>query len=104
MRRLRFTTEALENLSDIAVHVAISSGSRGLAEKFVGRLRRKCADLAAFPGVPGRARPELRQDIRSHAHGNYVIFFRVGPEFIEIVTVMEGHRDIDTHFRKGGHE
>jgi plasmid stabilization system protein ParE len=46
----------------------------------------------------GRARPELRHDLRSHPHKAYVIFFRYVGDVLEVVNVLEGHRDIDAFF------
>jgi toxin ParE1/3/4 len=50
----------------------------------------------------GRPRPELGDGIRSSVLGNYVIFFRYEDAVLEIVNVLEGHRDIDAQF--GGTE
>jgi plasmid stabilization system protein ParE len=50
----------------------------------------------------GRARPELRPDIRSAAFRGYVIFFRCDAETFEVVNVLEGHRDIDSYFEDTG--
>jgi plasmid stabilization system protein ParE len=50
----------------------------------------------------GRARPELRADLRSHSYRNYLIFFRYIGDVIEIVNVLEAHRDISAFF--GGDE
>ena len=38
-------------------------------------------------------------DLRSVAHKGYVILFRYGTETLEVVNSIEGHRDIDAHFR-----
>ena len=46
----------------------------------------------------GRAWPELRRGIRSLSFKNYVIFFRYKDGDLEIVNVLEGHRDIDSYF------
>jgi plasmid stabilization system protein ParE len=46
----------------------------------------------------GRPRPELGPDLRSIAFQGYIIFFRYEGEVLEIVNVLEGHRDIDAHF------
>ena len=70
------------------------------ARRFIGELDEKCRDLAASPfAILGRARPELRSDLRSLVHGNYVIFFRYLPGTVEIVTIVEGHLDLDALFR-----
>lgn len=82
--------------------VARESGSVELADGFVGRLRAQCARLADLPGTLGRARPELHPDIRSIPCEGYVIFFRYVGEDVEIVDVLEGHRDIDAFFEDQG--
>jgi len=97
--RLRFTASAKADLESIATYIAEQSGSRTIAERFTGELRRKCADLAAAPIRMGRARNELRLDLRSHPHKSYVIFFRYVGDVLEIVNVIEGHRDIPALFR-----
>lgn len=37
-------------------------------------------------------------NLRSHPHGNYVIFYRPIGDGIEIVRVLHGARDIDAAF------
>jgi toxin ParE1/3/4 len=96
--RLRFTARARADLESIATYIAEQSGSRTTAERFTGELRRKCADLAAAPIRMGRARNELRPDLRSHPHKSYVIFFRYIGDTLEVVNVIEGHRDIPSLF------
>jgi len=82
----------------IAQYIARESGNRALAKQFADRLRRKCAELAALPFSMGRPRPELRPDMRSVAFGNYVIFFRYLGNTLEVVNILEGHRDIGGFF------
>ena len=98
MPRLRYTSAALDNLTDIAVYIARVSGSRDVAENFTNKIRQKCAKLAELPGTLGRARPELRQQIRSFAFKGYVIFFQYDNGDFIVVNVLEGHRDILSYF------
>lgn len=98
MRTLRYTSAAIADLADIASHIAKASGDRELAQAFTSRLRRKCAHLAALPGLIGRARPELRPDIRSFSMQNYVLFFRYRDEVFEVVNILHARRDIDAYF------
>ena len=51
-----------------------------------------------MPQVLGRARPELRDDLRSVVEGNYVIFVRYLETELEVVRIIEGHRDIPAQF------
>lgn len=98
MRRLRYTSEALDNLAGITDYIGRSSGSRAVAEGFVGQIRQKCAQLASLPGTLGRDRSELKPGFRSFAFKGYIIFFRYHGENFEVATVLEGHRDIDRYF------
>ena len=97
---LRFTSDALDNIADIAQYIARESGSRALAEEFADQRVQKCEHLAALPGTIGRARPELRPLIRSYAFKSYVIFFRYEGDVLEVVNVLEGYRDIEAFFEE----
>ena len=46
----------------------------------------------------GRARPEIRSDLRSASYKSYVIFFRYAADQFEVVNILEGHRDIIAYF------
>ncbi len=48
----------------------------------------------------GRMRAELQGDMRSFAFRGYVIFFRYVDDVFEVLNVLEGHRDFDTHFNE----
>jgi toxin ParE1/3/4 len=76
MRKLRYTSEALDNLADITAYIAVSSGIRTIGEGFVAQIREQCIRLASLPGTLGRDRSELGADLRSFAYKGYIIFFR----------------------------
>jgi toxin ParE1/3/4 len=103
LRRPVFLASVEADLLDIFTYIAEASDSIAIAEKFVQELRDRCASLAGLPGTLGRARPELRPDIRSVPHKSYVIFFRYVEDRVEIVDILEGHRDIDSHFGPQNH-
>ncbi len=52
-----------------------------------------------MPGTLGRARPELGADLRSFPFRGHVIFFRYAGDTLEVVNVLEGHRDIEAAFK-----
>lgn len=98
MPRLVYLPAARRDLVSILEYVTRESGSLAIGHGFVGQLRGHCAKLAGLPGTLGRARPELRVDIRSVPFNSYVIFFRYSGDDFEVVNILEGHRDIDGHF------
>jgi toxin ParE1/3/4 len=67
VRHLHYTKSALNDLAEFAAFIAGESGSRVVAEAFVGKIRQRCAKLATLPGTLGTPHPELRPDIRSIA-------------------------------------
>ncbi|WP_186420271.1 type II toxin-antitoxin system RelE/ParE family toxin [Bosea sp. CS1GBMeth4] len=94
MLRLHYNDSARDDLLAITRYVRLSSGSSAIARSFVASLRKQCEKIAALPGTIGRARPELRSDLRSFSFKGYVILFRYLDEGIEIVNIIERHRDI----------
>jgi toxin ParE1/3/4 len=98
VRRLRYTDDAKTSLGKIATYIAQESHSRRTAVQFTNRLRDQCQKLAALPGTLGRARPELRADIRSFPCQGYVIFFRYLGDVLEVVNILHGSRDIEGYF------
>ena len=98
MPRLRYSSEAVDNLAAIAAYITITTDSEKVARGLVEQLRARCRKIAALPGTLGRSRSDLRPDMRSVAYKNYVIFFRYLDDTLEVVAVLEGHRDIVTYF------
>jgi plasmid stabilization system protein ParE len=96
--RLRFSAAAKDDLAAIAEYIADQSGSRVVAERFARELRQKCLELAAAPIAMGRQRLDLRPDLRSQPYKSYIIFFRYVSDTLEVVHILEGHRDIEAFF------
>ncbi|GJL56652.1 MAG: hypothetical protein NPIRA02_37840 [Nitrospirales bacterium] len=96
--KLRYLAQAKDDLMAIKRYIARESGSLSVALQYTEKLRQQCRKLAQLPRQIGRHRPELRTDLYSFPFGNYVIFFRCFEDILEIVTIIEGHRDIDTMF------
>jgi toxin ParE1/3/4 len=99
---LRFLDGARDDLVEIASYIA-TVGGEDAAVRFTGEILGKCEHLATLPGLLGRARPELRPDIRSTPFKNYLIFFRYLPseidrDILEVVNVVESHRDLVAYF------
>lgn len=98
MPNLRYLAQAKDDLISIQRYIAQQSGSKETARQYSEQLRAQCRTIAAFPGLMGRERSELRERLRSVAHGNYVIFFLYKGDSLDIVSIIEGHRDIEGLF------
>lgn len=99
MRRLRILDSARRDIAEIYAYVEQRSGNASVAERFARQINEQCRQLARLPGTLGRARPELRPDLRSAPFKGYVIFFRyLDEDVLEIIRIIEGHRDIPALF------
>jgi plasmid stabilization system protein ParE len=85
------TGPAEADLENIADYIAAQSPIRALS--FVRELRDRCEALADAP----RAYPLVPRyehfGIRRRPHGNYLIFYRVDAETIEVIHILHGVRD-----------
>lgn len=99
MRRLVYLASARRDFARVLEYITKESGSLAIGRGFVDLLRMQCRKLASLPGTLGRARPELRPDIRSFPFKGYVIFFRYAADTFEVVNVLEGHRDVVAYFQ-----
>jgi toxin ParE1/3/4 len=84
--------EAEQDLVEIYLH--ISRDNPSAAEKLVRAINAKCERLARSP-MMGRARPELRPDLRSFPYGAYLILYRAIDDGVEIVRVVHAARNLD---------
>jgi len=87
------TDAALDDLIRIGRYITSDSPVR--ATTFVAELYDRCRQLGempmAFPFVPGRE----KTGIRRRRHGNYLIFYRISAEAVEIVHVLNGAQDYE---------
>jgi toxin ParE1/3/4 len=100
MRRLRYLAAARRDIADIYTYIQNRSGSSVTAEGFIRRLRAQCLHIAALSATLGRPRPELRPGLRTFPFEGYLIVMQYAGDVLEIVNVIEGHRDIKALFRK----
>jgi toxin ParE1/3/4 len=82
------TAEAESDLESIGDYIAAHNPAR--ASTFVVELRERCEGLAdmarGFPLVPRYESAGVRRRV----HGNYLIFYRVVGDTIEVVHVLQG--------------
>lgn len=99
MYQLRYLEQAKTDLIQIKRSIARESGSNEIAIRYTEKLRQQYQKRAELPGTIGRARPELMEGVRSLPYGNYVILFRYRSSFVEVLSIIDGHRDIEEMFR-----
>lgn len=92
MKGFRLTLQAQTDLDQIWLFIA--EDSPDAADRFHDLLLSKFIALAKQP-MMGSSREELRPDLRGFAVGNYVIFYRDTIEYLEIVRILHGARDIE---------
>ena len=87
------TAAAEADLESVADWIAKDNPQRAVS--FIEELRGSCETLAdsplGFPLVPRYAQIGIRRKI----HGNYLIFYRVFGDRIEILHILHGARDYE---------
>lgn len=88
------TTEAEHDLEQIATYVAEQSPQRAL--NLIRELRARCESLRdaprAYPLVPRYEHTGIRRRV----FGNFLIFYRIGQNRIEVIHVLHGARDYES--------
>jgi toxin ParE1/3/4 len=84
-----FTVQAELDLEEIADYIALDNPSRVIS--FVQEIREHCEKIAKGPRHYSR-RPELGDEIRACAHGNYVVFFEPSGDSALVLRVLHGAR------------
>ena len=95
MNRFSLRPEAVSDLENIEEYIAQDDIDQALS--FIERLFETMSLLATQPGM-GRARPELRANVRSFPVGQYVVFYEPTPGAIDVLRVLSGARDVDALF------
>lgn len=95
MSLYRVSGDARRDLDEIWRYIARDNPEA--ADQFVRVITLRFNSLASQPHM-GRLRKELSEKIRSHAVGNYIIFYRPTNDGIEIVRILHGARDLPPLF------
>ena len=85
----------LEEISDYFVENNVEAGER-LFQKFSQRFQ----SLTRFPKL-GKLYPNLHPEIRGLLEQNYIIFYRISSESIEIVRIVDARRNLLELFKEG---
>jgi len=88
--KIMWTNEALARLREIKKYIAQNNPDR--ARLFIKKIIDRTDILSSNPQI-GRVVPEIsRPEIRELLFKNYRIVYRIKKDYIEILTVFEGNR------------
>lgn len=91
-RALIWSPEAVSDLQEIADYIALDKPEA--ARRWAQKLAKLAEHAAALP-FAGRRVPEFgRDDVREMIKRGYRVMYRVTDDLVEIVAVMEGHRQV----------
>ena len=95
MNQYIISTEAIRDMEQILDYLANTNINAG--EKFLEVFSKKCRYLTEFP-LMGRSYREIRPYLRGLPMKNYIIFYRLTEQGLEIMRVVKGERDLDALF------
>ena len=95
MNQYIISTEAIRDMEQILDYLANTNINAG--EKFLEEFSKKCRYLTQFP-LMGRSYREIRPYLRGLPMKNYIIFYRLTEQGIEIMRVVKGDRDLEAFF------
>jgi toxin ParE1/3/4 len=95
MRALRITAPAsqdLESISDYFLEKSVDAGDR-----FVEAFSQKCQHIARFPFI-GKSYGHIRPELRGLLLMDYIIFYSVSDDAIDILRVVSAYRNLQNTF------
>ena len=95
MPDIRRTAQAEEDLIDLWLYIAQDNPSA--ADHLLDEIEDKFLLLVANPRL-GPARPDIAPDCRYFPVGRYLILYRLIPDGIEVVRVVQGSRRLEDLF------
>ncbi len=97
MRQYIISPEAIHDLETIIDYFA--TRNVGAGDQFLDEFTKKCRDLTRFPFI-GRSYGVIRPYLRGIPLQNYIIFYRVTDDSIEIMRIIKGNRDLEAVFEE----
>lgn len=95
MNEYRIGEQAHVDLEEIWDYIAADNPAE--AGRFVAQLIGQIETLAASPNI-GRVRPEFTGDLRCFPCGNYLIFYCLRNNVIEVIRILSSFRDVPNLF------
>lgn len=99
MSQYIISREAIRDLDEISDYFLARNVESG--ERFLEEFTKKCRYLTQFPQM-GRSYRQLRPYLRGIPLQNYIIFYRIGNDGIEIMRIIRGDRDLEAFFEDNG--
>lgn len=95
MNKIDYSPRALQDMDDIWDYIALELKNPTAAQRTVDRIMNDVARLknGAFLGAPLSSITSLNSDFRYVVSGNYMTFYRVDGNRIEVVRVLYGRRN-----------
>ena len=91
----RLSPQAVTDVDEIIGRIA--NEDMRAADRFLARMTKKFTILGNNPRI-GRARPDIREDLRSSPYGNYLVLIREIADGTEIVRFVHAARDLHEIF------
>ncbi|MGK7885102.1 MAG: type II toxin-antitoxin system RelE/ParE family toxin [Crocosphaera sp.] len=85
-------TQYFNQIADYFTDYDVEAG-----EKFFREFNQKCKQLVLFP-KSGKSYDYIRQNLRGLSFTNYIIFYRILEEDIDILRVISGRRNLYSIF------
>jgi toxin ParE1/3/4 len=95
VNRISFTVPAQHDLGQILDYIA--KDNLDAAVKHRQRLEKRWLTLLDQPRI-GTKRDDIEPNLRSVTEGNYVIFYRIVPDGIQVVRVLRASQDTKRAF------
>jgi toxin ParE1/3/4 len=89
---LMISDQATEDLIELWLYIANDSPHN--ADKFIDYIHQQLLLICSSPKI-GRERNELLPGLRCFPVKRYIVYYRIKAEFMEIVRVISGYRDIE---------
>ena len=84
---------AINDLADIATFIRTDNPER--AASFVDEIQSRCESLGVMPNAYPLLARHTKSGIRRCAYRDYLIFYRVAPDQVDVLHILHGARDID---------
>lgn len=93
--KLRYTPQARADLRAIRAYIAQTLANPQAAERITRQLLQSCQRLKAYPklGLTLADKLSIKADLRCLVSGNYLVFYRVEPEYVSVIRILDGRTD-----------